>query len=208
MKIAILGTGNVGRALGTSWAYKGHEVIFGSRDPHSEKVQAMLAAAPQAKAMTTQEAAAAAPIIVLATPWNAVASVVTSIQDWTDKILVDCTNPIAPGFKLALGYTTSGAEQVAVWAPGANVVKAYNTTGAENMADPIYNGEAVTMFICGDEAAAKETVLQLTRDLGFDAVDVGPLNMARHLEPLAMLWIKMALVNGMGRNIAFKLVRR
>lgn len=209
MKIAVIGTGNVGRALGTSWALKGHQVIFGSRDPHSQKVAEVLAAAgPKASAATLPEAGAAAEVIVLATPWNGIEQTVEALGDVAGKIIVDATNPIGPGFQLAVGTTSSGAEQVAGWAQGGRVVKAFNTTGWENMADPIYHGEATTMFICGDDAEAKIAVTALAADLGFEVADTGPLSTARYLEPLAMVWIHLAIVQQHGRQMAFKIVRR
>lgn len=209
MKIAVIGTGNVGRALGTNWASKGHEVIFGSRDPYSEKVREVLAAAgPNASAAAIAEAGATAEVIVLATPWNTNQQVIEALGDVAGKIIVDATNPIGPGFQLAVGTTTSGAEQVAGWAQGAQVVKAFNTTGWENMADPIYNGELATMFICGDDAEAKTVVSGLAADLGFDVADTGPLSTARYVEPLAMVWIHLAIVQKQSRQIAFKIVKR
>lgn len=209
MKITVIGTGNVGQALGVTWAQKGHEVIFATRDPQSEKVQEILArAGEKARAMGIVDAAATAPIIILATPWNAAESVVRAVPDWSGKILVDATNPIAPGLQLAISGDSSGAEQVARWANGAQVVKAFNTTGAENMINPLYHGESTTMFICGDSAEAKAVVTQLAEDLGFEVADVGPLTAARYLEPLAMVWIRLAMVQGRGRNMAFKLVQR
>jgi predicted dinucleotide-binding enzyme len=114
-----------------------------------------------------------------------------------------------PGLQgLALGHTTSAAEAIAQWAQGARVVKAFNSTGANNMLDPNYGGQAASMLICGDDAAAKKVVLDLASELGFDAIDAGALSTARDLEPLAMLWIRLAYVQGLGRNIAFKLLRR
>ena len=209
MKITVIGTGNVGQALGVTWAQKGHEVVFATRDPESEKVQEILArAGEKARAMEVADAAANAAIIILATPWNAAESVVKVVPDWSGKILVDATNPIAPGLQLAISGDSSGAEQVAHWATGAQVVKAFNTTGAENMINPIYHGEANTMFICGDSVEAKAVVTQLAEDLGFEVADVGPLTAARYLEPLAMVWIRLAMVQGRGRDIAFKLVQR
>lgn len=209
MKIAVIGTGNVGRALGTSWASKGHEVIFGSRDPHSEKVSQVLAAAgANASAAGLTEAGAVAEVIVLATPWNTNQQVVEALGDVAGKIIVDATNPIGPGFQLTVGTTTSGAEQMAGWAKEARVVKAFNTTGWENMADPIYHGEPATMFICGDDAEAKTVVSGLAADLGFEVADTGPLATARYLEPLAMVWIHLAIVQKQGRQIAFKIVKR
>lgn len=209
MKIAVIGTGNVGQALGVTWAQKGYEVIFATRAPHSEKVQEILArAGAKAQALGTAEAVAAASVIILATPWHAAESVVKTIPDWSGKILVDATNPIAPGLQLAVSGSSSGAEMVASWANGAKVVKAFNTTGAENMADPAYDGQTTTMFICGDDVQAKAVVTELAEALGFDVADVGPLQTARYLEPLAMVWIRLAMVQGRGRNMAFKLMQR
>lgn len=209
MKIAMIGTGNVGRALGTGWAKEGHQLIFGSRDPHSEKVGEVLAAAGgNASAAGIAEAGAAAEVIVLATPWNIMEQIVESLGDLTGKIVVDATNPVAPGFQLAVGMTSSGAEQIAGWAKGARVVKAFNTTGWENMADPIYHGQPITMFICGDDAEARTVVAGLAEDLGFEVTDTGPLSTARYLEPLAMLWIHLAMVQKQGRQMAFRIVKR
>ncbi|HRQ42177.1 MAG TPA: NAD(P)-binding domain-containing protein [Chloroflexota bacterium] len=209
MKIAIIGTGSVGRALGAGWAQKGHAVIFGSRHPDEEKVRQLLEmAGANARAALPEAAAAEAEVVVLAVPGTAVATTIPTLGDLSGKILVDATNPIAPGLQLAVGHITSGAEQVAALASGAHVVKAFNTTGAENMADPIYQGEPITMFICGDDMAAKTAVSQLAQDLGFDVADVGDLSKARLLEPMALVWISLAMPQGMGRNIAFKLVKR
>lgn len=209
MKLAVIGTGTVGSVLGRRWAAQGHQVIFGTRDPGSDKVQDLLAeAGSNAGAAPVAEAVASSEVVVLATPWPAVRDIVEGITEWGDKIIVDCTNPIGPGFALAVGHTTSGAEQVAEWARSRRVVKAFNTTGAENMADPVYQSQPITMFICGDDSEAKAVVTQLGEVLGFEVTDTGNLAMARHLEPLAMVWINLAIVRQQGRDIAFKLVRR
>jgi len=209
MRIAVLGTGDVGGTLGKRWAEKGHQVIFGSRNPSRPDIRKLLTeAGPNAKVTGYAQAVAAADVSVLATPWEAVRPLLESIGDWTGRILIDCTNPLTPDLQLAVGTTTSAAEQVAGWAQGASVVKAFNTTGWSNMADPIYRGERITMFICGDNTEAKEIVTGLAEDLGFEVVDAGALTLARCLEPLALLWIKLAIVQKLGRDIAFKLLRR
>ncbi len=208
MQIAILGTGNVGQALGAGWARAGHAIIFGSRQPDSDKVRALLQAVVGARAVAPQQAVAAAEVVVLATPWPAVQALVTSLHGWEGKLVIDATNPIAPGLQLAVGHTTSAAEMIAGWAAGARVVKAFNTTGANNMTNPIYGGESTTMFIAGDDADAKAIVTHLAQTLGFDVADVGPLSAARYLEPLALVWIRLAMAQGLGREIALKLVRR
>lgn len=209
MNIAVIGTGNVGGTLGRRWAEAGHRVVFGTRDPASQKVSELLAAAGgAASAASAATASAGAEIVVLATPWSGLEQTVAGLGDLSGKIVIDCTNPIAPGFQLAVGLTTSGAEQVAGWAGGARVVKAFNTTGWENMADPLYDGQPTTMFICGDEAEAKAVVTELAETLGFEVADVGDLTAARFIEPLALVWIKLAITQGHGRTLAFKIVKR
>jgi hypothetical protein len=207
MKIAIIGTGNVGQALAYGWTNKGHDVTFGSRAPAGEKAQAAVAATgSKATVKREQEAVQAANVVVLAVPWDATENVVKGLGDLAGKILIDATNPIGPGLQLAVGKDTSGAELVQQWAPNARVVKAFNSTGAENMRNPIYHGEPTTMFICGDDASAKGIAKQLAEDLGFDVADTGGLATARYLEPLAMVWIHLAIVQKQGRRIAFKVV--
>ncbi|NIR46173.1 MAG: NADPH-dependent F420 reductase [Gemmatimonadetes bacterium] len=209
MRIGIIGIGNVGGTLGRSWAARGHEVIFGVRDPRAPHVTALLEEiGPAARATNIEEAVAAASTVVLAVPWEAAPDVIAAAGDLSGKILVDTTNPIAPGFELALGHDTSAAEEIARCADGARVVKAFNTLGAEHLADPIFGDEVLTMFLCGDDPEARDTVAELARELGFEVVDAGPLKNARLIEPLAMLWIRLALVEGAGRDIAFKLIRR
>lgn len=210
MQIAIIGAGNVGGALGKGWAAKGHSVYFGVPDLQSEKMQVLLKSmGANGRAGSVQDAAANAEIVVFATPWNAAQNAIASAGNLAGKIVIDCMNPLAPDLSgLVLGHTTSAAEQVAAWAKGARVVKAFNTTGAGNMADSHYAGGKPVMCIAGDDAAAKKSVSQLAADLGFDAVDAGPLKNARLLEPFAMLWIYLAVKQGLGPNIAFQLLRR
>ncbi|MEM6294320.1 MAG: NADPH-dependent F420 reductase [Myxococcota bacterium] len=203
MRISILGAGRVGGSLGAGWAAAGHDVTFGVRDPNDEKQGAL--AGPTA---TVRDAVAAADLVVLATPWAAVQSVLEAAGDFAGKTLVDATNPIGPGFALTHGHDDSGAEQVARWATNANVVKSFNTTGFENMRNPAYPGGASVMFACGDDAEATKRVCGLASDLGFDPVNMGPLSRARELEPFAMVWIRMAMQLGHGRDFAFVKLRR
>lgn len=210
MKIAILGAGNVGGALGKGWAAKGHSLFYGVPDPQSEKIRALVASiGSNARAGSVSEAAAGAEVVVLATPWPAAQDAVRAAGNLAGKIVVDCTNPLAPDLSgLVVGHTTSAGEEVAKWAKGARVVKAFNTTGSGNMANARYDSTPPTMCICGDDAAAKASVSKLAEDLGFEAVDAGPLRNARLLEPFAMLWIYLAIKQGLGPDIAFKLLRR
>lgn len=212
-RIAIIGAGNVGAALGGAWARAGHSVVYGVRQPEAADVAAVVAATGHgAEARGIGDAVADADVVLLAVPSGAQADAVAAAGPLDGKVLVDATNPILPGLAgLSVGHTSSGAEQLAALAPGARVVKAFNTTGAENMAHQPASAFAtgpITMFLCGDDAAAKATVAGLVRDAGMDPVDVGPLVRARLLEPLAMLWITLAYAQGLGRAFALTVVRR
>jgi predicted dinucleotide-binding enzyme len=208
MTIAILGAGNVGMALARNLVSHGERVHFGVPDA-TKYAAAVAALGASARIGTVAQAIAEADLAILAVPYGAAQQVAESVRDWRNRILVDATNPLAPGLAgLALGTTTSGAEQVAQSARGARVVKAFNTTGAENMAEPRFAAGAVFMPVAGDDADARARVVALATLLGFDAVDVGPLAAARYLEPFAMTWIHMAIKRGMGRDFAFGLLRR
>ena len=159
MKIAIIGTGRVAAALGQRWAGRGHMVTFASRQPGSEKVAGLVeAAGANAAAARVADAVARSSTVVLAVPFSAVRDILAQAGDLSGKVLIDCTNPIAPGLRPLFDSATSGAEQIAGWTAGARVVKAFNTTGAENMAAPGYAGGAATMLLCGDDELAKAAV--------------------------------------------------
>ena len=207
MKICILGTGNVGRALAKPWAEKGHEIVFGSRDP-DKALEIAESMGKNVCSSTYEEAAKWGDVVVLAIPYTAAQDIIKATGDLTGKILVDCTNPIAPGLAgLTIGLTTSAAEEIAK-ITSAKVVKAFNTMGIGIMANVQFGSETASNFICGDDEDAKSVVRSLGEDIGFDVVDIGPLSNARLLEPLAMLWIYLAFKHGMGTEIAFKLLQR
>ena len=209
MRIGIIGSGNVGGTLGRRWAENGHEVLFGSRDPSSKKMQSLVEqVSGKAKAGTLSDAAAYGEVLVLATPWPATEQTLRDLGDVAGKIIFDCTNPLKPDLSLDLAGAGSGAEQVASWAEDARIVKVFNTTGYGNMADPGYDGQKATMFFAGDDHVAKSKAARLAEEIGFEAVDAGPLSHARLLEPMAVLWIYLAHVQGMGTGIAFQLLRR
>lgn len=210
MRVGILGSGNVGGTLGRKWLQAGHTVTFGVRDPHSESAKELLAATgPGTRMDSLPDTARDSEVLLLSTPWNVVPGVLESLGDIDGKVIMDATNPLLPRLAgLEFGGEVSGAEKVQEWAPTARIVKAFNCTGYENMADPVYDGLAASLFYCGDDAEAKALVRTLVVDAGFDAVDVGPLKQARLLEPMALLWITMAMQHGFGRGIAFKLLQR
>lgn len=210
MKIAILGAGNVGSTLGRSWLTKGHEIFFGVRNPKDEKTQKLLTEiGGKASAGTNDEAIAFGDVIVLSLPWQVVEATLTNAEGLNDKIIIDATNPLTPDFSaLEIGFDTSGAEQVAAWTKTAKVFKAFNQTGWENMAQPVYDGQPSVMMVCGDDREAKEIVMGLVTDIGFEAIDMGELQTARLIEPFGMTWIHLAMRQGLGREWAFQIVRR
>ena len=216
MNIAIIGAGNVGGALGKGWAKAGHSIIFGVRDPVAGKTRPpILEIGRAASSLAVPDAVRQAAVIVLATPWNAVPEVIKAMGEVRGKIIIDCTNPLflnAEGsLSLAVGSTTSGAEEIAQMAPGARVAKAFNTYGWENFADssyPGYGDAKPVMFYCSDDDGAKEIVEKLAADLGFEPVDTGGLGMARSLEPLALLWIRLAVRRGRNPNFTWAMMKR
>ncbi len=204
MKIAVIGAGNVGKALGNAWARRGHDLSYGVRQPGDAKYQGL-------KTASVAEAAQAAEAILLATPWDATEAALTSAGDLTGKLILDATNPLSlgpQGIALAVGHTISGGELVAGWAKNAAVFKTLNTTGFNNMEKSGGYAQKPVMFFAGDDSAKRATVAALIADLGFEPVDAGPLNNARLLEPYGMLWIDLALRRGQGRDIAFALMKR
>jgi len=202
MKIAILGAGRVGRALGGRWEGAGHHVTYGVRDPADPRHADLGAAAAPADAARGVDA------LLVALPWDATETVLRDL-DVGDAVVIDATNPLAANARQLAGHPElSGAQLVAEWARSARVVKAFNTTGSANMVDPGYAGGIPAMLIAGDDAAAKEIVAALATEIGFDAVDAGPLAAARDLEHVAMLWIRLAYSLGHGPGIAFSLLRR
>jgi len=206
VRIAIVGAGRVGTTLGSGWLRAGHAVTYGVREPEGEKARAL--ARDGAEVAAPAAAVAGSEVVVLATPWGAVRGALAALGDLEGRPLLDATNPIGPGLELAVGRDGSGGELVQRWAPSARVVKVFNTTGVENMAEPRLGGQAVTMLYCGDDEGACRTAARLAADLGFEAVPAGALRNARLLEAHGFLWITLALKLGMGRGIAFRLLRR
>jgi NADPH-dependent F420 reductase len=206
--IALIGTGNVGGALGRRFAENGHTVVYGSRDPGQADVVALVEITGHgAVAVSPAEAATRSRVVVLAVPWSATEDVVRGLGDLSGKIIVDPTNPrvmAADGFAdypPALEQD-SNAERIARLAPGAEVVKAFSTLGFETMLDPAVAEGPVTIPLVGDDRAAKALVGDLAREIGLEAVDVGPLRHARIIEGLHYL-----RANALGGRINYYLRR-
>ncbi|MGA2612133.1 MAG: NAD(P)-binding domain-containing protein [Spirochaetia bacterium] len=191
-KIAIIGKGNVGKALNEGLKREGYETRM------------------TGKGTDVRETAAWGDILILAVPFNAVDSAVAEMGGAVDgKPIVDVTNPLGPNMELALGFTTSGAEQLQKKVPSAKVVKALNTVFAKNMGTGKVRDKAISCFAAGNDQAAKASVLELARDLGFDPVDAGPLANARWLEAMAYMTIQLGYVinKGLGTAIGLALVK-
>jgi 8-hydroxy-5-deazaflavin:NADPH oxidoreductase len=197
VNIAVIGTGNVGTALGRGWSTAGHDVIWGTRRPDSSQAVTPVA--------DLRGAAAAADVVVLAVPFDALGETVAALGDLTGRVLVDATNVL--GQPLPDG-ARSGAEYLANLARGARVVKAFNTMGWETMADPVIEGRRAVCLICADDPEARNVVAGLAGDLGFEAIEAGGLEAARLLEALGALWVHLAFRAGLGRQFAFSLLHR
>jgi 8-hydroxy-5-deazaflavin:NADPH oxidoreductase len=203
MKIAIIGTGNIGGTLGKKWLAAGHEIIIGARDINNIKGEA-LAAEKNVTVQNIHNAAAAADVILIATPAQVITSVINEMGDVKGKTIIDATNTVRIKPE---GY--DNAFEALTKLTSAGVVKCFNTTGFDNMANTIYNGEAIDMFMAGNNIKAKSVAKQLALETGFaDCIDFGGDDKAALLEQLALCWINLAMMQGMGRDIAFKLVKR
>jgi 8-hydroxy-5-deazaflavin:NADPH oxidoreductase len=213
MKIGILGTGDVGQALGNAFVALGHEVLMGARDPASAKARNWSTqAGTRAAAGGFGDAARFGEIAVLAVLGVAAEEAVDQAgpDQLEGKVVIDATNPLrfregAPP-ELAWGFSDSGGERVQRRAPNARVVKAFNTVGHAHMFRPQFPAGPPDMFICGNDAEAKATVTRLLTAFGWDTVDIGGIEGSRHLEPMCMVWVLYGLASG-SWNHAFKLLR-
>ena len=214
MKIGILGTGEVGQALGRGLVGLGHEVRLGSREAGNEKALAWVSkTGAKASAGTFADAAAFGELAVLATIWSGAENALrlAGAKNLAGKVVIDVTNPLvfspnAPP-SLALGHTDSGGEQVQRWLPDSRVVKAFNIVGNAHMVHPDFPGGPPDMFLCGNDAAAKATVTGICEAFGWPVIDIGGIEGARLLEPLCILWVLYAIQHK-SSNHAFKLLRK
>ncbi len=191
--IAMIGTGDFAGALGPSLAEKGHTVVYGSRTPTAERSVALVERTGNGATITSPvDAAADAEIVVLAVPAEVVVSVAQSLGNLNNKVLIDPTNAFDIGDDGLAVRTTEHASigqalQDAV--PGAHVVKAFNTVWYRVIADPSLAGGPMTVPIVGDDTDAKALVGKLIEDVGFSAVDLGPIEYSRELEGMLLVWM-------------------
>ncbi len=214
MKIGILGTGDVGRALGNGFIGLGDTVMMGSRDANNDKAVAWAkAAGSRASHGTFADAATFGEVIVLATLWTGTENALqlAGADKMRGKVVIDTTNPLdfSRGMppRLAIGHTDSAGEQVQRWLPGARVVKCFNIVGNAHMVHPSFPGGPPDMFICGNDDEAKRVVTTICRSFGWPVMDLGGIEDARDLEPICILWVKYGLKTG-GWNHAIKMLKK
>jgi len=195
MKIAIIGAGSVGGALGAAFSRVGNEVTYGVRDPDSEKAQAALGGAEGASATSFAEAIAGADAIVFALRWEAVPDTLKELGDLAGRVVIDAMN------RFGGDPTRSTTQDLTDLAPGAKLAKAFNTTGFENMSTAADRHSPAAMFVAGDDADAKHVAMELARSIGFAPYDAGGLANAKVLEDMVKVWF--ALSTNASRKIAF-----
>jgi len=205
MNIAIIGTGNVGGALALSWAKKGHQINLGVRDVNSFKGKELLNI-PNIAVFEVNEAVNKSAVILIATPALSTIEVVKSLGDTSGKIIIDSMNIIMG--KGPEGYTNT-ADAILKNTQTKDVVKCFNTTGFNNMQNPMYGNVNIDMFVAGNSVKGKEIAIQLAKDAGFaECYSVGGNDKFQMMEQFAWFWINLAMMQGQGRGIAFKLLKR
>jgi 8-hydroxy-5-deazaflavin:NADPH oxidoreductase len=214
MKIGIIGSGAVGQTLGTAFLTEGHDVMLGTRDTDKKEVKKWKHDHPHGQAGTFEAAAQFGEILVLAVAGRVAESAIqqAGAPNFADKIVIDTTNPIAgvsPEHGVLKFFTDldeSLMEKTQRLIPRAQLVKAFNSVGSSQMYKPVLQGGPPTMFICGDDEAAKSTVSVLLADFGWETADMGRAVAARAIEPLCMLWCIPGLLHNEWSH-AFKLLK-
>lgn len=204
MNIAIIGSGNVGGALAQQWIKAGHTVLIGAQFPLSEKNISLATKIGEDRFAVIENAVKQCEVILIATPPTAIFEIIEQLGDVSGKVIIDATNSV---MKSPEPYKT--AYHALVDKTQAEVVKCFNTTGFENMLEPYYNGQGIDMFMAGDSEKAKDIARQLALDCGFGScIDFGKADKVELLEKFALSWINLAIMQGIGRDMAFKIIRR
>lgn len=209
MKIGIIGGGNMASGLSKFWAKNGHELMFSFSRSEQKLKDLATSVSNSAQIGTPAEAVAFADVVLLAVPWAAVPEALQAAGSLSGKILFSCVNALKPDMSgMAVGTTTSAAEEIAKLAPGARVVEGLPLFAEVLQSDSTsFNGQEATVFYCGDDAEAKSVVAGLLKETDVEAIDVGGLSTARYIEPAMMVLIQLAYVQQKGQ-VAFKLLRR
>lgn len=205
MNIAIIGTGNIGGRLAKTWANKGHRIFLGTRFPQEDKIKSIVAVSPKTiTAHSPLEAASQADVILMALPASSAFEGTKQLGDIKGKIIIDAMNAV---FRKPDGYNKT-SEAIIAGSGNDHIVKCFNWIGAENMDNPHYGNEVADMILCGNHAEDKVVVKRLAEDCGFNVFDVGGLDKEPITEQAALLWGSLAFGAGLGRNIAFKILKR
>ncbi|MGE5379291.1 MAG: NADPH-dependent F420 reductase [Candidatus Saccharibacteria bacterium] len=192
MKVAIVGKGHAGRALGAGLEKVGHDVKYGHRDPNEP----------------VDKAAEWGDIIIMAVPYSQLENAANEVGERADgKTVIDVTNPLGPNWELAVACKTSAAEELQQMLPDAKVVKAFNTVFAKNQSRGKIGDEPLAAFIAGDDDEAKRTVMDIAAEMGYEPIDCGSLKCSRELESMGKQIISLGLERGMGTDIGYRLVK-
>ena len=211
MRIGILGSGLMGGKLGTIFARAGHDVVFSYSHSRSKLETLAREAGVSARAGTPREAANDANVLLLAVHWSRVDDVLRQAGDISGKVLVTCSLPMnRDDTRLVVAHTSSGAEELAKKLPGVRVVSAFSTVPSEVLFavfEARSGDRRPSLVYCGDDEEAKRAVATLIRDVGFDPVDAGALEVARYTEPFTLLVAQLAYEGDDGPALAYRFER-
>lgn len=208
MRIGLVGPGKVGKGLADRWVKRGHEILF-SFSRSEEKLRGYAAEYGELGHWgTPRDAVEFGEATVLCCKWEQTQEAVDAMGDLAGKTLIETVNTFQDDGTIAIGHSTSVAEEISHMAEGALVVPAFNSIPATLLAQPedVFGETKAAVFYCGDDPGAKATARQLIQDAGFEPVDVGALKSARLIEPFAMLTVQAA-INQKIRNIGFSMLR-
>ncbi|MCB1193233.1 MAG: NAD(P)-binding domain-containing protein [Leptospiraceae bacterium] len=204
MKITVIGHGNVGGALIRKWAKSGHQIVIGARNPEDQSAKELNQFDSKISVTSIVESIQNTDVIVIAIPAHLTADLAKQLGNLRGRVLIDTTNSV---FQKPDPYPTAfdAFQQITE----ADVVKCFNSTGVENMNNSDYNGVRADMFVAGNSKKGKEIAVQLSKDAGFpECYDFGGDDKVVLLEQLCAIWINLAMMQGLGRHIAFKLLKR
>jgi len=204
MKISVIGTGNVGGALALQWANAGHEIFLGVRDRQNFKGSHLLEN-KNISVHSISKAGELSDVILIATAPQHIIDILRLLGNIEGKVVIDAMNSLRSSPE---GFRNS-FEAIRSIKPRVSLVKCFNSTGFENMRNPNYDGVGIDMFMAGSSENAKKVAAQLAIDAGFgECYDFGGDDKAELLEQFALSWINLAIMQGNGRNMAFKILKR
>jgi predicted dinucleotide-binding enzyme len=201
LRIAVLGAGNIGGTLGRKCAAAGHQVAFGVNDPAGARAQALRAELSNKVTIgSVADALEAGNVVVMALPGAAMDETITTYAEQLDgKIIIDAANRMGGGPMNS--FATFQART-----PNARVFRAFNTLGWENFADPVFNGIQADLFYCGPDGDPREMVEQLITDVGLRPMRLGDIDQVGLVDSVTALWFALAIRQGKGRHLAFKVL--